>query len=133
MNTFIYIYVSICDQTLILYILMYLEIATSNYYFLNRLSSLTRTVLFFFKLLELQIHRNYVSSIDTNPGNEILSKLLRIICRATKKCLLQVSYAFLILPIYTRGTNKSSNRKLFDLKATVSAKFKVRSSREVFI
>ena len=60
MNTFIYIYVSICDQTLILHILMYLEIATSNFYFLNRLSSLTRTVLYFFRLLELQIHRNYV-------------------------------------------------------------------------
>ena len=54
--------------------------------------------------------------IKTNPGSESLSELRGITCLAMKKCLLQMLYAFLILPIYTRGTYK---RKLFDLTADV--------------
>ena len=41
------------------------------------------------------------------------------ITNAYYKCLLQMPYAFLILQIYSRGTYKSSKRKLFDLIADV--------------
>ena len=41
------------------------------------------------------------------------------ITNAYYKCLLQMPYAFLILPVYSRGTYKSSKRKLFDLIADV--------------
>ena len=57
MNILIYIYVSISNRTLILRALLYLEIATINYYALNRLGSLART-LFFFLIAE----ENYDSS-----------------------------------------------------------------------
>ena len=46
-HEYFHICVSICDQKLILRTLMYLEIATSNYYFLHRLRSLAKTSLFF--------------------------------------------------------------------------------------
>ena len=55
---YIYIYVSISNRTLILRALLYLEIATINYYALNRFRSLARTLLFFFLIAEV----NYDSS-----------------------------------------------------------------------
>ena len=53
---------------------------------------------------------------------EYLVLLLQMpITNAYYKCLLQMPCAFLILSIYTRGTYKSSKRKLFDLIADILA------------